>query len=193
LGTVERMDKQDSADAVEDRLHLLFVQGLAGDAAAYQAFLKEVSGYLRAFLGRRLSQLPDEVEDLVQETLLAIHLHRHTYRPEQPLTSWVYTIARYKMVDLLRSRARREALHDPLDAEQELFAASTLEAADARHDLAKLLKKLPPSSRLALAATRLHELSVAEAARATGMSEPAIKTGVHRGLKALSAMVRGKA
>lgn len=190
---MERIDKQDRAQAVEDRLHLLFVQGLAGDSVAYQAFLKEVSGYLRAFLGKRLPQLPDEVEDLVQETLLAIHLHRHTYRPEQPITAWSYTIARYKMIDMLRSRGRREAFHVPLDDEQELFATSDVEAADARHDLRHLLEKLPRSSRQAVVATRLHELSVSEAARATGLSEPAIKTGVHRGLKALSAMVKGKA
>src|SRR5688572_3861475 len=120
------MDKQDRADAIEDKLHRQFLQALAGDTAAYQAFLKDVSGYLRAFLGRRLSQLPDEVADLVQETLLALHVHRHTYRPEQPLTSWVYAIARYKMIDLLRSRARHEALHEPLDDEHALFAASDL-------------------------------------------------------------------
>ena len=35
-----------------------------------------------------------DVEDAVQETLLAIHLKRHTWDPGQPLTPWVYAIAR---------------------------------------------------------------------------------------------------
>ena len=67
--------------AREDRLKALLVRGLAGDAGAYQTFLQDVSAHVRAFLRRRLAQLPDEVEDLVQETLLAIHNQRHTFDP----------------------------------------------------------------------------------------------------------------
>lgn len=59
--------------AREDRLKALLVGGLAGDAGAYHEFLRDLSGHLRAFLGRRLVRRPDEVEDLVQETLLAVH------------------------------------------------------------------------------------------------------------------------
>ena len=50
-----------------------------------------------------------DVEDAVQETLLAIHLKRHTWDPEQPLAPWVYAIARHKVVDALRRRGRRRA------------------------------------------------------------------------------------
>jgi len=84
---------------IEDRLRALLLQGLDADAAAYQRFLKELSAHLRAFLRRRLAQWPDAVEDLVQETLLAVHNQRHTYRPEMPVTAWVHAIARYKLVD----------------------------------------------------------------------------------------------
>jgi RNA polymerase sigma-70 factor (ECF subfamily) len=38
---------------------------------------------------------------------------------------------------------------------------------------------------------KLEGLSVIEAARAAGMSESAVKVGVHRGLKALAKMIRG--
>ena len=127
----------------EDRLKSLLVQGLAGDATAYHAFLKELSAHLRAFLRGRLTRLPDEVEDLVQETLLAVHNQRHTYDAGQPLTAWIHAIARYKLIDFLRRRAGREALNDPLDDEIEVFAASDTEPADARRDLAKLLERLP--------------------------------------------------
>jgi RNA polymerase sigma-70 factor (ECF subfamily) len=175
----------------EDRLHDLMVRGLAGDSAAYHAFLKELSAYLRAFLRRRLTRLPDEVEDLVQETLLAVHNQRHTYEAGQPLTAWVHAIARYKLVDLLRRRAGREAMNDPLDDELAVFASSDTEAADARRDVAKLLERLPERQRLPIQYMKLEGLSVIEAARATGMSESAVKVGVHRGLKALAAIIRG--
>ena len=88
--------------------------------------------HLRAYFRKRLSQRPDEVKDLVQETLLAVHNQRHTYRTDQPLTAWVQAIARCKLVDLLRSRATREALTDTLDDELEVFAASDPDAPDAK-------------------------------------------------------------
>jgi len=176
--------------ASEDRLRDLLVRGLAGDAPAYHACLRELSAHLRAFLRRRLYRLPDEVEDLVQETLLAIHNQRHTYDAGQPLTTWVHAIARYKLVDMLRRRAVREALHDPLDNELEVFAASDTEATEARRDLAGLLEQLPDRQRLPIVHMKLEGLSVTETARMTGMSESAVKVGVHRGLKALAAMIR---
>ncbi len=174
----------------EDRLRELLLRGLAGDSAAYHAFLKELSAHLRAFLSRRLARLPQEVEDLLQESLLAIHNQRHTYDPRQPVTAWVYAVARYKLVDLLRRRSRRDLLNDPLDEDSELLAASDDQAAEARRDLAKLLEDLPDRQRLPIIHVKLEGLSVAEAARLTGMSESAVKIGVHRGLKALATRIR---
>jgi RNA polymerase sigma-70 factor, ECF subfamily len=177
----------------EKRLHELLVQGLGGDAAAYHAFLKALSAHLRAYFRKRLFQRPDDAEDLVQETLLAVHNQRQTYRSDQPLTAWVHAIARYKLIDLLRARASREALTDPLDDELELFAASDSDAAEAKKDLNQLLAGLPDRQRLPIVHVKLEGLSVVEAAQRTGMSESAIKIGVHRGLKALAAKIRGTA
>jgi RNA polymerase sigma factor (sigma-70 family) len=171
---------------VEAELHDLFVRGQAGDAKAYHAFLRRLSAHLRAFLARRLFGWPDEVEDLVQECLLAMHNQRHTYQPEQPLTAWVHAIARHKMIDLLRARASREALHEPLDDDLSVFAQSVEEAGDARRDLAGLLETLPDRHRLPIVHVKLEGLSVAETAKLTGMSESAVKVGIHRGLKALA-------
>ena len=174
----------------EDRLRVLFVGGLGGDATAYRAFLQALSTHLRAFLRGRLARLPNEVEDLVQETLLAVHNQRHTYDAGQPLTAWIHAIARYKLIDLLRRRAGREALTDPLDDDMEIFAASDTEPDDAQRDLAKLLEKLPDRQRLPIVHMKLEGRSVAETARLCGMSEAAVKVGVHRGLKALAAIIR---
>lgn len=174
----------------EARLRPLFVRGLAGDAKAYHAFLRDLGAHLRGFLRKRLARLPDEVEDLVQETLIAVHNQRHTYDPAVPVTAWLHAIARYKLVDLLRRRARQDLLHDPLDDQSELLVAGGAEAADARRDVAKLLATLPDRQRLPIVHVKLEGLSVAEAARLTGMSESAIKVGVHRGLKALATAIR---
>lgn len=174
---------------IEAELRGLFLRGLDGDAAAYHAFLLRLSAHLRAFLARRLFGWPDDVEDLVQESLLAMHNQRHTYERDQPLTAWVHAIARYKLIDLLRAKASREALHDPLDDELEIFAASQAEAGDARRDLAGLLDTLPDRQRLPIVHVKLEGLSVAETAQRTGLSESAVKIGIHRGLKALAARI----
>ncbi len=176
--------------ASEDRLRLLLVRGQAGDEAAYLQFLRELSGFLRAFLRKRLFQLPDEVEDLVQETLIAVHNQRHTYDARQPLTAWVRAIARYKLVDLMRRRARQDVLNDPLDDSIDVLAGSDDAAAEARRDVGKLLATLPDRQRLPIVHVKLEGLSIAQAAQRTGMSESAVKVGIHRGMKALAATIR---
>ena len=178
-------------DANEERLRELLVRGLGGDSVAYHAFLRDLSAHLRAFLRRRLAHFPDDIEDLVQESLLAVHNQRHTYDVEQPLTAWVHAIAKYKMVDLVRRRASRDLLTEPLNDENDVFSSADADAAEARRDVAKLLEELPDRQRLPIVYMKLQGLSVVETARITGMSASAVKVGVHRGLKALAAKIRG--
>lgn len=175
----------------EIRLKALFVKGLEGDPEAYRNFLQELTRHLRGYLRRRIPQLRDDVEDLVQEILLAVHNARHTWRSDEPLTAWVHAIARYKLMDFFRSRARRDVLNDPLDDHADLFAAPDDEPAQARRDLGKLLEQLPDKQRLPIVHVKLEGLSVVETAKLTGLSESAVKVGIHRGLKALAARIRG--
>ena len=58
-------------------------------------------------------------------------------------------------------------------------------------DVLKLLDALPEKQRLPIRLMKLEGLSVVEAARMAGMSESAVKVGVHRGLKALAKMIGG--
>src|SRR5262245_37940852 len=111
-----------SPESAEIKLRALLLAGLDGDAKAYHAFLQALGAHLRAFLRKRLYRLPDDIEDIVQEILIAVHNGRHTYLPEQPLTAWTHAIARYKIADYLRHRSRHEALHEPLDDQHEIFA-----------------------------------------------------------------------
>jgi RNA polymerase sigma-70 factor (ECF subfamily) len=134
--------------------------------------------------------MPDDVEDVVQETLLAVHNQRHTFDAAQPLTAWAHAIARYKLVDFLRRRSRRDLLTEPLDDELEVLSSADADAAEARRDLARLLETLPERQRLPIVYVKVQGLSVIEAARLTGMSASAVKVAVHRGLKALATKIR---
>ena len=106
------------------------------------------------------------------------------------MTAWLYTIARYKLVDLLRARGRREALHEPLDDDLEIAARSDHDAADTRRDLEVIIASLPRRQRVVLTMMKIEGASVAEVSAATGMSESAVKVSVHRTLKALAAKWR---
>ena len=193
---MQRIPVSEHLHGTELRLHGLMLRGLDGDAAAYRSFLQASSAHLRAFFRRRLQRWPDEVEDLVQECLLAIHNQRLTYDTAVPLTSWIHAIARYKWIDWLRRHGRREAQHQPYDEEddtQQLFSSADAEAAEASRDLGKLLATLPAQQRDAIVHTKLDGWSVRDTAAAMGISEASVKVAVHRGLKALAANLRTSA
>ncbi|CDG81716.1 RNA polymerase sigma factor, sigma-70 family protein [Janthinobacterium agaricidamnosum NBRC 102515 = DSM 9628] len=175
---------------VEEQLKSLLLPGLNGDSAAYRAFLRALSGRLRAFLKRRLLNYPDHVEDVLQETLLAVHNARHTYDTGQPLTAWVYAIAKYKLMDFLYSHARHAALNEPLDDYADVFVGADDQPAQAKRDIGELLQLLPERQSLPIRHVKLEGLSVKETALLTGLSESAVKIGVHRGLRTLARKIQ---
>jgi RNA polymerase sigma-70 factor (ECF subfamily) len=174
----------------ESALKPLWLRAQSGDEAAYRQCLRLLATRLRAYLKRRLHTVPNEVEDLLQETLLALHLQRGSYDPSLPVSAWALAIARHKLVDLWRRRGRRDNLHEAIDEVDEGLLAADPDDGAAARDLDKLLHRLPAAQRLAIVLTKVEGLSVAEAAARTGASESAIKVQVHRGLKRLAALVR---
>jgi RNA polymerase sigma-70 factor (ECF subfamily) len=183
-----------AAARFEAELAPLWRRAHRGDDPAYRAALACIARRLRAYFRRRTQSRPDDLEDLVQETLLALHLQRGTWDDTIPVSAWVHAIARHKLVDLWRRQGRREALIDSLDDIDDAAMPEAVEdAAPARRDLAKLMTSLPQAQRTAIELTKLEGLSVAEACARTGVSESAIKVQVHRGLKKLAALVRGEA
>ena len=156
---------------------------LDGDAKAYRLLLDTLSVGLRAYYRRRLGGGSDE-EDLVQDTLIAMHTRRATYDPNQPLTAWVYAIARYKLIDHYRRRKIRQTV--PIEDAGPLFAADETGAALARLDLDRMLAALPERTRRLILRTKVEGRSNAEAGAEAGLSETAAKVRVHRGLKRLA-------
>ncbi|PEQ11696.1 RNA polymerase subunit sigma-70 [Novosphingobium sp. PC22D] len=172
----------------EHVLRGLMIDGLGGDAAAHASLLRLLVPLLRGFYRRRVHGADDDVEDLVQETLIAVHTRRATYDRDRPFTAWMFAIARYKMIDHFRRAGRLR----PIDGLEETLVADDFEAsAIARMDVNQLLAELPPKQARMIRATRIEGLSVVEAAQADGIGESDVKVSVHRGLKALMARVQG--
>lgn len=178
------------ADDFEAALQPLWLRAQRGDEAAYREALGHITKRLRGWLRRRMQSLPDEIEDLVQETLLAIHLQRGTYDPAVPVSRWVLAIARHKLIDLWRRRGRREALNDALDDVGEGALPAVADEFPVQRDLATLLGELPQAQQEAITMTKLEGLSMAEASARSGVSVSALKVQVHRGLKRLAELAR---
>lgn len=166
------------------------LRGLDGDAAAWRALLTEFGAHLRAWFARQLFDGAADAEDLVQETLIALHAKRATWDPKQPFSAWAWTIARHKLIDHLRRRGRRPTR--PIEEAESLLAEHTVEDGAARADLERCLSALPPRQRRLIEDVRIRGLSVAEAAQRHGYSVAAAKVSLHRGLKALTARFAGK-
>jgi RNA polymerase sigma-70 factor (ECF subfamily) len=173
----------------EDELKALMLGALAGDAAAHTALLRALVPLLRSFYRRRLRGAEETVEDLVQETLITVHTRRMTYDCDRPFAAWLYAIARHRLIDYFRRRRSTVPLED---VELELIAADTEEAVSARMDVDRLLATLSSKQARAIRGTHVEGLSIAEAAASAGIGESDVKVSVHRGLKALSARLRGQ-
>lgn len=197
LGEQWNPDENGCASAMTDRsseqeLRSLMCAGLDGDADAHHRLLVDLSHRLRGHFRSRLMRFnrgPTEAEDLVQEVLLAVHTRRDTYDRSQLFTPWLYAIARYKLLDYLR-RTKASVKDIPVDDAEHLIAQNDLDDVESAYDLEYLLATLQPKPRSAIRYMKLQGLSVRETAAKTGMSESAVKVSVHRGLKALSALVK---
>jgi RNA polymerase sigma-70 factor (ECF subfamily) len=175
----------------EIELKALMLASLDGDAVSYRALLDQLSRRLRAYYKGKLARFgrgAAEAEDLVQEAVLAIHFKRHTYDPAEPLTPWVHAIARYKLIDFLR-RTRTSLADVPIDEADKIMAHDDNVDAESTYDVKRLIGRLPKNVRCSIEAVKLDGLSIAEAADRCGLSESGVKVNIHRGLKALAALI----
>lgn len=168
----------------EERLRALMIRGLEGDSSAHKELLALLSRHLRGYFARRLGAAAHEVEDLVQETLLAVHLKRDSYDRALPFMPWAYAVARYKLIDHLRRRYRQT--HVPLEDAGALFAADDPEEGVLRTDLDRLLEQLPSRQRSLLQDVKLQGLSIEEAAQKRGVTAVSARVMLHRTLKWLN-------
>lgn len=167
----------------EATLARLMRAGQAGDGQAYRQLLGLAAPLLQRWFRRKVAA--HELDDLVQDTLLAVHQRRASWDPARPFLPWLAAIARYRWVDRLRRSSLRN--HDALF--DDIAVESGESALIGRLGCDRLLALLPAGQAAAIRAMRIEGLSVAEAAAQLGQSESMVKVNVHRGLKRLAAMV----
>ncbi len=165
----------------------------AGDNAAYHRLLKAVTPVLRAAARRglaRAGQPVDQSEDVVQDILVAVHLKRHTWRPDAPFAPWLFAIARNKLIDALRRRGRRifVNIEDFSDTLPSAPAEDKLPASE----VTTHLNSLPKRQRDVLQAVSVDSISIKDTATKLSMTEGAVRVALHRGLTNLANRLRGE-
>jgi RNA polymerase sigma-70 factor (ECF subfamily) len=167
---------------------------MAGDEGAYRQLLVSLAPRLRAVARSRCRSLgapEDEIEDLVQEILLTIHLKRGTWDQSRPIGPWAAAITRNKLIDVLRRRGRHITvpIEDFVDSLQAEDRAPELSA----RDIDSLLARLTPQQREIVRSISLNGSSIRETADRLQMTEGAVRVTLHRALKALAAFYRRSA
>jgi RNA polymerase sigma-70 factor (ECF subfamily) len=175
----------------EKQWAMLMRAGNAGDAVAYRRLLMQLAPVLRTAARRGLASAgmaDTDAEDVVQETLLAIHLKRRSWDEGAPFGPWLRAIARHKMIDALRRRGRRVSL--PIGDFSEIMADGGAEPDMLASDIGRHLEDLPPGQRNVVRAIAVDGASMAEAAARLSMTNGAVRVALHRGLAALSRKFR---
>ncbi|WP_165772225.1 sigma-70 family RNA polymerase sigma factor [Niveispirillum lacus] len=173
----------------EAELGLLLTAAQDGNRASYAAFLRAVVPLIRA-VGRGKLARPADLEDFVQDTLLAVHQALPTFQPGRPVGPWLGAIARNRLSDALRRTYRRRAVETDFDdGIADTVAQPEAEPAP-QVALGPLLSRLPERQRTAIEMLKVQGLSLKEASDASGVSIGALKVAVHRGIVGLRQLLR---
>ncbi|MDX2265165.1 MAG: sigma-70 family RNA polymerase sigma factor [Hyphomicrobiales bacterium] len=184
---------QERVEMAEERWRTLLLAARAGDGAAYRTLLSELARHIRN-IARRASVSAHlsaaDLEDIVQETLLAVHLKQHTWNADEPFGPWVRAITRYKSIDVIRRRGGRT--HLPIEDYADSLPAETAEAQLPARDIIRMAETLGEKPRSIVLAMFVDGLSTGEIAQKFSMTEGAVRVAVHRALSALSRRFGGK-
>lgn len=172
----------------ESRWSALMKSAQDGDTRAYDTLLRELLPFLRRVVARRWRNAAD-VEDIVQEILISLHGVRHTYDPARHFTPWLMTIAHRRIADAARRATHRRAGETTVDVMPETAAGpegtAEQDAVETSDAFRSAMSQLPSTQRQAIELTKVEGLSLMEASRRSGRSVAALKTAVHRAIKAL--------
>jgi RNA polymerase sigma-70 factor, ECF subfamily len=169
---------------------------IAAVAGGDDTALRELFSRHAPWLAARLrAVLPAaEVEDVLQETFLAVWRGAHRYRPgEGSAGGWVWGIARRQAALWLRRRGPAELLLPALTAADGRHPDDPAEAALSRAELADAVRALGPEGGLQRETWRLmyvEDRPVAEVAALMGVPEGTVKSRAHRARQLMRAALR---
>jgi len=129
-----------------------------------------------------------EAEDIVQDVFVNVHRFLHRYRPDRPFHHWLSVVTLNACRIELRRRAGRDRRHEAFRLDPGRTTEAAIEGDPLlRGWLQEALDDLPESTRQAILLRAIDGLGYREIAERCGLSEPATKMRVLRGLRDLRA------
>ena len=173
-------DQPQTINSRADEDAALVLAVLRKDRKATAEFVDRYSGHICGYVRSRLAPRYEQVEDLVQEILLAAWENLSHYRATGPLQAWIMGIARHKVKDYYRERLRKlESIEDAdLDPDTSISVPEVhqvLEQDQLRKNTQRVLAALPEQYRLALIWRYWEKTPAREMALKTGKTEKAIE------------------
>jgi len=181
----------------DDHLADLMRAAQTGHPEAYLELLETITPMVRRVIRRQpLFAGFEDFEDLVQDVLLSVHSVRHTFDPGRPFIPWLLAIVRNRLADAARRRARTSA-HESVVGDLDvtfpaLSANSGKEGYGDPEALQHAIEGLPAGQRQAIELLKLRQLSLKEAAAASGMTVGALKVATHRAMMTLRRLLTAR-
>lgn len=166
-GTLEVLDDRELLAAVAE-----------GDRVAFRALYDRHAPWLVLRLASRCAD-PGAVDEVLQDTFLAVWRSAHRYRAQGEVAAWIWGIAIRRLIDHLRRRPTPLALPDEA-TDAEASAEERVLVGVEHGDLAGALHRLSPELRAVVQATVLDGLTTREAARLLGIPAGTVKTRMMR-------------
>jgi RNA polymerase sigma-70 factor (ECF subfamily) len=193
---VDQNDRQlDEADrSLRKRADRLMERYADGDDSAFGQLYDVLEPRLTRF-ALRYSGSSADAEDVVQQTMLQIHLNRHNFKAGAPVLPWAYAIAHNRLRDLRPAKSRR-AFEERAAQEEEAMSGPLQDVAyemKVREQwLAEELQRLDEKQRDAFLLVNVEQMPVAEAAAVLGISVTNAKQRAFRAREALAAALEDR-
>ncbi|MFF4537778.1 RNA polymerase sigma factor [Streptomyces aureus] len=158
-----------------------------GDRRAFEELYRRYAPWLTARLRGRCADA-GIVDDVVQDTFVAVWRGTARYREEGDPAGWLWRIGSRRLVDTMRGAGARGRLRNALARlrhRDEVSAEERVLAGVEHGDLAGALTRLSPELRAVLQATVIDGLTTREAAVLLGIPPGTVKTRALRARKQL--------
>lgn len=157
-----------------------------GDAAAFETLYRRHESRLFRYLYRQLHDQAS-AEDIMQEVWIAVARNARSYEPSARFTTWLFTMARNRMIDVLRRRRPVHSLEQgageqdeplrerlPGDARDEPHRQA--ESSQAGQALLEAVARLPADQRDAFLMQAEGDMSLAQIAEISGSTFETVKS-----------------
>lgn len=156
----------------------LLKQSQQGNKNSYKQFLTEVQPFVKAVIYSKIRN-QSIIDDILQETLLAIHKSLHTYDPARNAKSWISVIAKNKALDYLKSNQHKLSQAEDITN----LNVATVENNTSQYDIGKAMQQVSTKQQEIIVKMKVEGKTAKQTALELEMTESAVKTAAHRAYK----------